>query len=426
MRNRFISKVSPAIAAAACLALMGGAASASVQDFYASRNVDFLIGTAPGGGYDGYGRIVARHIGKHIPGNPSLIVRNMPGASGLVMTNHLYNVVARDGATLAILHNNMTVEPVIGNENARFDATRFNWIGSANKLANVCVAWHEVPVRTAEDLRSREWVVGGTARRSSTVQQANVFSVLGGANLKVIAGYPSSTSLILALERRELDIACGIGWDSIKSSTGYLQEGKIVPVMQLAYRESHPELTDVPFIYDMLVDRSLEPVLDFLTVRLFVGRAVATTPDVPTERVQALRDAMWNAMHDPEFVAEADRLLMEIQPTRGEDIQREVDRLAQTSREIVDVAARVLENDQNVVEANLNWREAASVTLAEVNRNGRSIVFSDGGRNVTATTQGGKVTIKGNDARAADLAVGMVCTISYLGDGDQARSVACQ
>ncbi|HET9149446.1 MAG TPA: hypothetical protein VFO61_03110, partial [Alphaproteobacteria bacterium] len=239
------------VALAAVLVLSRAPASAQSDHFYKGKTVVVYVGTATGGGYDSYGRLLASHIGKYLPDRPNVIVRNMPGASGLALANFLYHQAPRDGSVFAILHNNMTVEPVIGNTNARFDPTKFNWIGSANKLVNVCVAWHTVPVRTIQDLRSHEWLVAGTADRSSTVQEANVFIVLGGAKLKVVKGYPSSTSMILALERGEVQIACGIGYDSVKSSTGYLQTGQIVPVMQLGY-EKHPELPNVPFIYDML------------------------------------------------------------------------------------------------------------------------------------------------------------------------------
>jgi tripartite-type tricarboxylate transporter receptor subunit TctC len=344
----------------------------------------------------------------------------------LALANWLYSSAApRDGSVFAILHNNMTVEPVIGNKNARFDATKFNWIGSANKLVNTCVAWHTVPVRTIEDLRSREWLVGGTAARSSTVQQANVFIVLGGAKLKVVKGYPSSTSMLLALERGELEIACGIGWDSIKSSTGMLQTGQIVPVMQLGF-EKHPELKDVPFIYDMLLDPKMKPVLDFLTIRLYVGRAFATPPDVPADKIDALRAAFWETINDPELRKEAAKQNMEIQPVRGEDIQREVARLAATPRDIVAIADKVLENEINVFDAKLNWIAVQASTLTKVEKKGRSISFEDRGKPVTADAGDAQVKIAGKDAKGADLKPGLVCDISYLGNGDVARSVVCK
>jgi tripartite-type tricarboxylate transporter receptor subunit TctC len=398
----------------------------AVEDFYKGRSIDLYVGTTTGGGYDGYGRLVGRYIGKHIPGQPTVVIRNMPGASGLALANWFYSPSApRDGSALAILHNNMTVEPVIGNKNARFDATKFNWLGSANKLVNTCVAWHTVPVRTIEDLRSREWLVGGTAARSSTVQQANVFIVLGGAKLKVVKGYPSSTSMLLALERGELEIACGIGWDSIKSSTGYLQTGEIVPVMQLGF-EVHPELKNVPFIYDMLLDPTMKDVLDFLTIRLYVGRAFATPPDIPADRLGNLRTAFWATINDPELRAEAARQNMEIQPVRGEDIQREVARLAATPKDIVAIADKVLENDINVFDAKLNWIEVKASTLTGIEKKGRMIGFTDSGKPAKADTTDAQITIAGKEAKSADLKLGLVCSISYLGNNDRARSITCE
>jgi tripartite-type tricarboxylate transporter receptor subunit TctC len=415
-------RFAPAVFAAA---LLWPGLPAQADDFYKGRTIDLYIGTTTGGGYDGYGRLVGRHIGHHIPGQPTVVIRNMPGASGLALANWFYSSAApHDGSAIAILHNNMTVEPVIGNKNARFDATKFNWLGSANKLVNTCVAWHTVPVRTIEDLRNHEWLTGGTAARSSTVQQANVFIVLGGAKLKVVKGYPSSTSMLLALERGELEIACGIGYDSIKSSTGMLQAGKIVPVMQLGY-EKHPELPNVPFIYDMLLDPSMKPVLDFLTIRLYVGRAFATPPDVPAERIKLLRTAFWATINDPALRADAEKQHMEVQPVRGEDIQREVERLAKTPRDIVAVADKVLENEINVFDAKLNWIDVRGSTLTDVQKKGRIIAFADRGKPVKADTNGSKITIAGKAAKRADLKAGLVCDISYLGNNDQARTIAC-
>lgn len=412
--------------AVAMLAAIGPPASAQGADhFYKGKTVVVYVGTTTGGGYDSYARLLAAHIGQYLPDKPNVIVRNMPGASGLALANYLYTQAARDGSMFAMLHNNMAVEPVIGNKNARFDPTRFNWIGSANKLVNVCVAWHTVPVRTAADLRSHEWLVAGTADRSSTVQEANVFIVLGGAKLKVVKGYPSSTSMILALERGEVQIACGIGWDSVKSSTGYLQTGQIVPVMQLGY-EKHPELPDVPFIYDMLVDPKMKPVLDFLTIRLHVGRAYAAPPDVPAERIKILREAFWQAIHDPATKKDADKQHMELQPQRGEDIQKEVAKLVATPKDIVAVADRVLENKINVFDAKLNWIDVKATRLTAVEKKGGLIRFTDGGKEVMAETAGSSVTVGGAKAKASALKAGLTCDVSYLGNGDSARSIACR
>jgi tripartite-type tricarboxylate transporter receptor subunit TctC len=405
----------------------GGAASASdVEDFYKGRQLSVIVGSDAGaGGYDGYARLIARHIIRFLPGNPTSVVRNMPAASGLAAANYLYAQAPRDGSTFAMVHNNMTVEPVIGNAQAKFEPAKFNWIGSANKLVNVCVAWHTVPVRTIEDLRSKEWITGGTAARSSTVQQANTFIVLGGAKLKVVQGYPSTTSMILALQRGEIQIACGIGWDSVKLSTGFLQTGEIVPVMQLGYKP-HPELKSVPFIYDMLLDPGMKDVLDFITIRLDVGRAYAAPPDVPAERVAALREAFWKAIHDPALKAEANKQLMEIQPQRGEDIQKSIEKLVSTPKNIIALTDKVLENDMKAEQAKLNWIEVKGAKLTGIEDDGGTIAFADGGKPVKAGTAGAKISIAGQASKRGDLKQGLDCDISYLGNGDLARTIACR
>ena len=336
----------PLNASSAALALTSVVAAiiapASAQDggaFYKGKTIDIYAGASPGSGYDGYARIVSRHIGRFIPGAPNVVVKNMPAASGLALANFLYNQAPRDGSVFAIIHNNLTVEPLIGNKNARFDAAKFGWVGSASKLNNVCVTWHALPLRTIDDLRRREWVTGGTAARSSTVQQAHTFMVLGGAKLKVIPGYESTTSMIMALERGEIEIACGIGFDSVKSSTSYYREGKIVPVMQLGY-EKHPEMPSTPFIYDMLLTPDFKDIADFITKRLAIGRAFATPPDVASARLNILREAFWAAVQSPELHAEANVQNMEIQPERGDIVQKLVEELMQTPREIIDVDRR--------------------------------------------------------------------------------------
>ena len=413
-------------AALACFqASSAMAAPADVEAFYKGKTIEIYAGSEPGSGYDGYARLLSRHIGRLLPGHPNVVVKNMPAASGLAEANFLYNQAPRDGTVFGIITNNMTVEPLIGNKNARFDPAKFGWLGSPDKLTNVCVTWHSLPLRTAADLRAREWLTGGTAARSSTVQEANVFIVLGGAKLKVVKGYPSTTSMILALERGELEIACGIGWDSVKSSTSYLREGKIVPIMQLGY-EVHPELKDVPFIYDMLLDPKMKDVLDFITKRLHVGRAFAAPPDVPAERLQALRDAFWTTMQDKEFLADADRQTMEIFPSRGDDLQAEVVALTTTPQTIVALTDKVVENEYNVFDVKLNWLTAKDAVVSGVESDGRMLAFSTNGKTTKADIGNAKINIGGVAAKPADLKAGLTCDISYLGANDLARELNCR
>ena len=350
----------------------------------------------------------------------------MPAANGLAEANFLYNQAPRDGTVFGIITNNMTVEPLIGNANARFDPAKFIWIGSADKLVDVCIAWYSTPLRTIADLRSRGWLAGATAARSNTVEEANIFIALGGVRLKVVKGYPGTTSLILALERHEIEVACGIGWDTVKSSTGYLQEGKIVPVMQMGYQR-HPELATVPFIYDMLLDPSMTDVLDFITRRLDVGRAYAAPPGIPPERAEVLRQAFWAAHNDPALRAEAAAQRMEIMPAAGADIQSEVSRLADTPKRIITLTDQVLENRLgDVGDAKLNWIDVQAAALTAVEGESRMIGFQDHGRAVKAGLAGARITIGGQAARLDDLHAGLTCDISYLGDGDSARRVDCR
>jgi tripartite-type tricarboxylate transporter receptor subunit TctC len=319
-------------------------AAEDVTAFYHGKSLDMISSATPGSGYDNYARIVGRHIVRFLPGNPTIVNKSMPAASGLAQANYIYNQASKDGTVVGIITNNMTVEPLIGNNNARFDPGSFSWIGSPNRLINICVAWHERPVRTIEDLRAREWITGGTAARSSTVQQANTFKSLGGAKLKIVAGYAGTSQMLLALERGELDIACGIGFDSVKSSTDFYESGKIVPVMQLGYEKS-PELPNTPFIYDMLLDQRMKPALDFITIRLDIGRAFAGPPGIPADRLAALRAAFWAAVQDSEFLAEAKKMGLDIDAQPGDVIQEKVRKLQDTPKDVIALADKIITNN---------------------------------------------------------------------------------
>jgi tripartite-type tricarboxylate transporter receptor subunit TctC len=211
-------------------------------------------------------------------------------------------------------------------------------------MVNVCVAWNTTPVRRIEDLRAKQWTVGGTAARSPSVQMANTFISLAAANFRVVKGYSGTMPMILAVERGELDIACGIGWDAVRSSSAdYLTAGKIVPVMQLGY-ERHPDFKGVTFIYDVILDQKMKDALDLLTIRLNIGRAFAAPPGIPGDRLQALRHAFWKAMNDPALRAEADKALIEISPSEGENVQSAITRLISTPKDVVDLANRIVDN----------------------------------------------------------------------------------
>ncbi len=324
-----------ASAAVASLAFAPATSAQDVEAFYKGRQINVISSATAGSGYDNYARLVARHIVRFIPGSPSVVVQSMPAAAGLAQANYMYNQAPKDGSVFGIIFNNMTVEPLIGNTNARFDPGKFSWLGSVNRLTNICVAWHTKPVRTIADLRRQEWIVGGTALSSSTVQQANTFKVLGGAKLKVVPGYAGTTEMLLAMERGELDISCGIGWDSVKSSTSLLDAGKIVPVMQLGYQKV-PELSDVPFIYDMLLDPSKKDALDFITIRLDIGRAFAGPPGIPADRLAVLRKAFWTALNDPDLRKDAKAEMLDLDPQTGEDVQAKVIKLGETPKRIID------------------------------------------------------------------------------------------
>ena len=199
------------------LALPQWAQAQSVADFYRGKNLNLIVGYSAGGGYDTYSRILARHLGKHIPGNPSIVVQNMPGAGSLKFANYLYNVAPKDGATIGTFSRGMAMEPLIGGTNVQFDATKFTWLGSGTNETSVFVAWHTAPVKTWNDIVTKPFTVGGEGSGSDPDIYALLLKNAFGAKLKLISGYPGTAEIAIALERGEVDTRASWSWTSLKT-----------------------------------------------------------------------------------------------------------------------------------------------------------------------------------------------------------------
>ncbi|MGZ3295662.1 MAG: tripartite tricarboxylate transporter substrate-binding protein, partial [Xanthobacteraceae bacterium] len=292
----------------------------TVEEFYRGKQVVLLVASGVGGGYDTYARAFARHLGKHIPGNPAIIPKNLPAAGGLAAANTLYSVSPKDGLTIAALTNGIAMDPLFGNPGARFDALKFNWIGSIGKLQNICATWFESPIKTIEAVRTRDVTVAAAGPTSNTAIVPNVLNALLGTRFKVVAGYDPGAGMNLAIESREVEGICGLSWSTIRASRpDWITAGKLNVLVQVAV-DKLPELAGVPSALDLVSEPGKRPILELLLLRQEMGRPIAAPPGVPAERVTALRQAFDATMKDPDFLADARRFQMEIDPLTADQI----------------------------------------------------------------------------------------------------------
>ncbi len=328
--------------AALVLVLPAPGHAESVADFYKGKTIELLIGYSGGGGYDVYARLLARHMGKHIPGNPNIVPRNMPGAGSLVLANWLYNVATKDGTVFGIIGRGTGFDPLLGNDAAKFDATKYNWVGSMNNEVSVCVAWHTAGITDWKQLRKQELVVGGTGPSADTDQFPRIMNGVLNTKFKIISGYPGGNDINLAMERGEVQGRCGWSWSSVKSTRwNWYKEGKVKVLIQLSL-EKHEDLPNVPLITDLADTDDERQILTLIFSRQALGRPFLAPPGIPQARTAALREAFMNTMKDKEFLDEAKKGKLEINPISGEAVQKIMANAAKTNPKILKKAAEML------------------------------------------------------------------------------------
>ena len=283
-----------------------------VAEFYKGKQLRIITASATGGGYDLYARYVARHLGKHVPGNPTVIVQNMPGAGGLAAGNHIYTRAARDGLTLGIIQGSLTYAQVGNSPNVAFDMRGFGWPGSANITSNTCVFSRRSGIAIAQDLLTKAVIIGGSG--GSTEFVPNLLNALVGTRFTIVKGYKSTSDILPAIERGEVEGLCGWGWDSARvNGRDYLARGIISVGLECA-NERNPQLAalNVPFMMDLTHDEETRRILNFLFAYLVYIRPFVAPPGIPPERLKALQDAFAATLADSEFLAEAERAGVEI------------------------------------------------------------------------------------------------------------------
>ena len=334
----------PACAALAALLFLGTRGYAQTPaEFYRGKTVEIYVGYTVGGGYDLYARLLARHIGKHIPGNPTVIAKNMEGAASLRLANWLYQVAPKDGSVFGTIGRGTAFDPILGQKGAQFDGTKFTWIGSANDEVSVCVAWYASGVTKFDDVLHKELTIGGTGPSDDTVQFPRVLNAVLGAKFNVVAGYPGGNDIILAMERGEVQGRCGWSWSSVKvTHKAWIDERKINVLIQLSLSK-HPDITDVPLITDLATTSEQKQIIKLIFARQVMGRPFLAPPGIPADRAEALRKAFMDTMNDKDFLADAEKSQFEITPVSGERVQQLVSEIYQTPADIARKAAATLQ-----------------------------------------------------------------------------------
>ena len=329
------------IAAVLLCAPLPGAAD-PIADFYRGRQVHMVIASSPGGDYDNRARLLARHIGRHIPGEPAVIPRNMPGGAGVTGANYLMNVAPRDGSVLEALLQNMPVHQAIGGQGTEFDVLKFAWIGNTTSTPNLINSWHTTGITRIEEVMTKELTVGAPTGTSAAIYP-RALNMLAGTKFKIIAGYPGGNDVNFAMERGEVGGRGSNSWAAWKATRPqWLAEKKIHILVQIGLTR-HPELPDVPLLFELAKTPEDREVLRFLSADTAISRAFVSTPETPPERIAALRRAFDATMRDPAFLADADKSRIDISPSTGEEARKVAEAIIAAPASVKARAKEILE-----------------------------------------------------------------------------------
>ena len=312
-------------------------AQEDVAGFYKGKTVRLIVGVGVGSGYDVNARALARHLAKHIPGNPNIIVQNQPGAGSLTMTNQMYAAGPFDGTVIGASFNGLPTAPLLQPNGVRFDSAKINWVGSTNRETQTMYVWHTAPIKTLDDLKNQEMLVGAQAPGSTQYDYPMLGKAMFGMKFKVVTGYKSTSDINLAMERGEVHGTLA-NWSTVKTLNLKQYQDKLIRILVVWGAREHPELKGMPLITSLAKTPEQKQALQLALARLEFGRPFFLPPNVPEARVAAIRRAFDATMKDKEYLAEAEKLKLEIDPMSGEELARTLAEMAKTP---ADVVARV-------------------------------------------------------------------------------------
>ncbi len=317
----------------------------TVADFYKGKQINMIIGTSAGNDYDYRGRLIARYLGKHIPGNPTIVPRNMPGGGGIQAANWVTNIAPRDGTVLHMIMANMMAAQAMGMPGVEFDARKLFWIGNTTSTPNVVNSWYTSGVTSIEDVKKRELIVGAPMGTAGALYPL-LMNALAGTKFRLVTGYPGGNEANLAMERGETEGRGSNSWAAWNSTKPeWVRDKKIHVLVQIGLKR-HPDLPDVPLMLELAHNEADRKLLEFISAETNVARSLVTTPDVPAERVEALRRAFDAMMKDPDFIAEAMKTQMDMSPSTGEEAQKIAGGIVNTPPEIAARAKELIEAPQ--------------------------------------------------------------------------------
>ena len=314
----------------------------SVEDFYKGKSISLLIGYSVGGGYDLYGRLVARHMGKYIPGKPTIVPQNMTGAGSFRAASYLYAAAPKDGTVIGTFGRTIATMPLLGAVSAPLDATRLTWLGSVTNEVSLCVTWHASPVKVWKDALDKPINMGGEGTGADPDVYTLLYKNVFGAKWKLVTGYHGTNDTTLAMERGEVDGLCGLSWSTLKARhLQWMNDKKINIIIQAALKKQ-PELADVPLASELTQDPESLQILKLFLASQETARPFAAPPDLPADRKAALLAAFDATMRDPEFLAEAAKLNMDVSPLNAKGVNDILAELYATPKAILEKAAAAI------------------------------------------------------------------------------------
>jgi tripartite-type tricarboxylate transporter receptor subunit TctC len=409
-------------AGCAVLAPLVAAPAQAADDYLKGKTLTVVVGYAPGGGYDRYTRTLAAHIKNHLPGKPTVVVQNMPGASSIRAANFIYSKAPRDGSLIGVFASSATFSPLLGKKASKFTPDGFTWIGNMDQQTGTCSVWHTSGIKSYRDLLKRDVIFGASGPNGFDSEYARAVNKLLGTRIRVIHGYNGSSSVMLAVQRGEVMGYCGFTLGSLKSVWRQdFTAGRLVPIMQFAWKS--PELKDVPHVVDLAGSAENKDVFKLVFNRDVIGRPVAAPPKLPADRTKVLRAAFMATMKDPAFIEEAKRRHMQLQPRSGEETEKLIREFmaippAAMAKAQETLAIGKIENAKlQTAEAKISKVSAKQIELTDAK--GKTLKLRLHGRRTA-------VLIGDKKAKVKALKTGMTCTARYLGAGDFAKTLACK
>jgi tripartite-type tricarboxylate transporter receptor subunit TctC len=334
--KRLSRRVAVALCAASLLCATGSFAQPAAE-FYRGKTVTLVVSSTTGGGYDIMGRTIAKYLGRHIPGNPRVLVSNMPGAGGIVAMNYFYRNAPKDGTYIAAVQNNTPFEPLLGTKEAQYDPTKFNWLGSPSVEVGLIAVWRNVPVNSVADLKTREIAVGSSGANSTPSFYARLINETLGTKMRIVVGYPGQNEVYLAMERGEVDGFPSLFYNTLAATRPAWRSEKNIKLILQYGLVKEPAIAEVPSALDLVSDPDDRLLLQAGLAEVTLGRPYLTPPNVPADRLAAMRKAFMDTFNDPAFLADSKRMSLGVNtPRSGEEVQQLIADTYRTPPKVID------------------------------------------------------------------------------------------